>query len=459
MAGGVRGLGVLFFLTLSAVYGQLNSRSVLSSSSLSRVVVSRLTGDVFLTDQDTVYLLPGDLSEITSNVSRTAGETPEGMALSKQEDKLIVCWASAVQSGGETSNDAPCVVYNSTDLLQLQTLSANNLPVGAARGNPYLVSQGFGEGERETFYVMSADDRRLFHRKYRISDGARAAEAILFSDITGRRYVGGATVGNFSYFVTNTVEDGTTVLRVVRVCDVETTSEGVDSVWDSWYEVQVICGTTTGSLADFDNELSNANFLYPSNGADGPLLVVSVTSLSGAVVSSSAFCAVPLSAIDASARSMFNYCVNNNDAQLQFPWTNIGKCSSAVSVPACVQLCCSFINWPMSFCCPQESIKECDLLVESFVNLGPGRLATQLTNPLSGFEVIQESQPFLSLSRRVSSSEVFVVDEVVVIFVGLSNGHVQKVYCCVTCVWYTYQYVYIVCVIRIIHVHVCVIFV
>ena len=331
-------LDVLLFLTQSAVYGQPNSRSVLSTSSVSRVVVSQSTGDVFLADQDTVYLLPGDLSEITSNVSRTVGQTPEGMTLSKQEDKLIVCWASAVQSGGETSNDAPCVVYNSTDLLQLQTLPANNLPVGAARGNTYLVSQGFGEGEGETFYVMSADDRRLYHRKYRISDGARAAEAILFTDITGRRYVSGATVGNFSYFVTNTVEGGTTVLRVVRVCDIETAPGGVDSLWDSWYEVQVICGTTTRSLADFDNEVASANFLYPSNGAEGPLLVVSVTSLSGAVPSSSTLCAVPLSAIDASARSMFNYCANNN-VDLQFPWTSTGACSSTVSVCTCMCAC------------------------------------------------------------------------------------------------------------------------
>ena len=341
-------LGVLLFLTQSAVYGQPNSRSVLSTSSLSRVVVSRSTGDVFLADQDTVYLLPGDLSEITSNVSRTVGQASEGMTLSKQEDKLIVCWASAVQSGGETSNDAPCAVYNSTDLLQLRTLPVNNLPVGAAQGNPYLVSQGFGGGEGETFYVMSADDRRLFHRKYRISDGARASETILFADIAGRRYVGGATVGNFSYFVTNTIEGGTTVLRVVRVCDIETAPGAMDSLWDSWYEVQVICGTTTGSLADFDNEVANANFLYLGNGAEGPILVVSVTSLSGAVASSSTFCAVPLSAIDASARNMFNYCATNN-IQLQFPWTNTGACSSTVSVPACVQLCCSFIKWPMSF--------------------------------------------------------------------------------------------------------------
>ena len=102
------------------------------------------------------------------------------------------------------------------------------------------------------------------------------------------------------------------------------------------------------------------------------------------------------------------------------------------------------------FCRPQASIEECDLEVSvgSF-SLGPGRLATQLTSPISSFEVIHESQPFLSLSRQVSSSEVFVVDEVVVVFVGLSNGQVQKVYCCVTCKRYTYTIhsnMYIVCV-------------
>ena len=87
---------IMFLHLLGGAFGQPNSRSVLSTSSLSRVVVSWSTGNVFLADQDTVYLLPGDLSEITSNVSRTAGQTPEGMTLSKQEDKLIVCWASAV---------------------------------------------------------------------------------------------------------------------------------------------------------------------------------------------------------------------------------------------------------------------------------------------------------------------------------------------------------------------------
>ena len=36
------------------------------------MVVSQSASDMFLADQDTVYLLPGDLSEITSNVNTGA---------------------------------------------------------------------------------------------------------------------------------------------------------------------------------------------------------------------------------------------------------------------------------------------------------------------------------------------------------------------------------------------------
>ena len=110
---------IVFLHLLGRDAGQLNSWAVLFSYSLSRMAVSRSTGDVFLTDQDTVYLLPGDLSEITGNVSHTVGQTPKKMMLSKQEDKLIVCWASSMFIvDGSTVNGAPCVVYNSTDLLQ-----------------------------------------------------------------------------------------------------------------------------------------------------------------------------------------------------------------------------------------------------------------------------------------------------------------------------------------------------
>ena len=60
-------------------------------------------------------------------------------------------------------------------------------------------------------------------------------------------------------------------------------------------------------------------------------------------------------------------------------------------------------------------------------NRSPGRLATQLLSPLPGFEVVQGLQPFLSLSTRISSSELFLVDDLVVVFTGFSNGQVRKV--------------------------------
>ena len=327
---------ILFCLHLfGGTTGQLNSGDVLSSSSLSRMVVSQSTGDVFLADRDAVYLLPGHLGEIKSNVSRTAGQVPEGMTLSKQEDKLIVCWASAVQSGGVTVSDAPCVVYNSTDLLQtLQTLPGDSIHVGAARGNPYMVSEGFVESKGETFYVMSSDDRTLYHREYRIPDGARATETRSFSGITSRRYVSGAATRNYSYFAATDLE-GVAYTRVVRVCNIK--SNPVDALWDSWYEIQVICGTASLSLADFGNELISADFLFPSDGVDEPVLVVSVLT-PDLVSSSSSICAVPLSTIDDSARNLFNYCATN-DVQLQFPWENVGTCDTAVSLAACMFNC------------------------------------------------------------------------------------------------------------------------
>ena len=74
------------------------------------------------------------------------------------------------------------------------------------------------------------------------------------------------------------------------------------------------------------------------------------------------------------------------------------------------------------------NITECDLQVSigPFV-IGPRRLATQLTNPLPGFEVVLASPPFLSLLTCISSSKVFLVDDLVVVFTGFSNGQVRKV--------------------------------
>ena len=395
--------------------------------------MSRSTGDVFLADQDTVYLLPGDLSEITSSVSRTAEQTPEGMTLSKQEDKLIVCWASSTPSGGGgTINDAPCVVYNSTDLQTLQTVSGDSsVRVGAARGNPYLVSQGFVEDEGETFYVMSADANNLYHREYSIPDGERASETPSYAGIVGRRYVSGATVGNFSYFATYSIVDNIAVVRVVRVCNME--PNPTDTLWDSWYEIQLICGLPPNrtALSDFDNVLVDADFLFPDSGADGPLLVVSV--LTDVVSTPSAFCAVPLSAIDTSARNMFDYCATTtvSSNQLQFPWGWTGACYTAVSCVHAVSSVCPLCLTNVRYCCPQDSlvnITECDLQVSiGPFSIGPGRLATQLLSPLHGFTFINRSQSFLCLSTRISSAKAFLVDDLVVVFTGFSNGQVKKV--------------------------------
>ena len=99
--------------------------------------------------------------------------------------------------------------------------------------------------------------------------------------------------------------------------------------------------------------------------------------------------------------------------------------------PLCVLY--TLINTDVCYCHPQDNdlvnITECDLRLHigPFFR-GPGRLATHsLLSPLPGFEAIQGLQPFLSLSTRVSSSEVFLVDDLLVVFTGFFNGQVRKV--------------------------------
>ena len=115
------------------------------------------------------------------------------------------------------------------------------------------------------------------------------------------------------------------------------------------------------------------------------------------------------------------------------------------------------INTDMCYCCPQGNdlvnITECDLRVTvGPFGFGPGRLATQLLSPLPGFEIILGPQPFLSLSTRISSSEVFLVDDLLVVFTGFSNGLVRKVLIELCTIW---GYAPFVCRVRVVRIYIC----
>ena len=156
---------------------QSNSNSVLTSSTLRSAIVSK-SGNVIVSDDNTIYLLNGELSEVIQ-MNRNEGQSPEGMTLTRDEGRLVVCWANSVNSGGHLLvNTAPCSIYNSStlDVLVNVTLPAST-GVGAPRGNRYSVSRGFTDGSGETFFVMSGLFRqavltnRLYHREYSVSDG------------------------------------------------------------------------------------------------------------------------------------------------------------------------------------------------------------------------------------------------------------------------------------------------
>ena len=276
---------------------QSNSNSVLTSSTLRSVLVSK-SGNIFVSDDNTVYLLNGDLSEVIQ-MDRNEGQSPEGMTLTRDEGRLVVCWANSVDSGGQLVNSAPCSIYNSSTLDVLVNVTPPAVTgVGAPRGNRYSVSRGFTDGSGETFFVMSGlfdngATNRLYHREYSVSDGnveREEVQDVQDNDLLGRIYHSGVTVGNYTYIVADDVESSGNRVRVIRLCNSTT-------IWDSWYEIQLICGTVSGTLSDFGSDLLDANFLTVEDGASEAMLVVTVESDSG----SSDTCSFPLSSIDSTS--------------------------------------------------------------------------------------------------------------------------------------------------------------
>ena len=104
---------VKFCLSLAVTIGwlsptmsaQSNLSSVLTSSTLRTATVA-IFGDVIVSDDNTVYLLNGDLSNVIRRV-RNEGQSPEGMTLTLDENRIMVCWAYSVDSVGRimTSNN------------------------------------------------------------------------------------------------------------------------------------------------------------------------------------------------------------------------------------------------------------------------------------------------------------------------------------------------------------------
>ena len=312
-------LAVTMGLLVNIIRAQTSSSSVLTSSTL-RSATLALSGDVIVSDDNTVYLLNGKLTEVTRRV-RNEGQSPEGMTLNSDESRLIVCWANSMTSSGQLVNTAPCAVYNSSTLEVLVTITQPvSTGIGAPRGNSYSVSRGASGVGEETFFVMSSsfsggNDNELYHREYSVSGGSvRRQETPTPEGITSRRYSTGITVGNYSYVLAFDVESVDRV-RVIRLCDGRTK-------WDNWYEIHLNCGAVR-SLSDFGSILLDANFLTVEDGVSEAMLVITVESDTG----SSDTCSFLLSDIDSKATSLLEYCHDSGLNSIPFPWTNSGTVS------------------------------------------------------------------------------------------------------------------------------------
>ena len=334
-------LAVIIGLQVSIIISaQSSSSSILTFSTLRRAVVT-ISGNVIVSDDNTVYLLNGDLTEVTRRV-RNEGQSPEGMTLTSDESRLIVCWANAMDSSGQLVNTAPCTIYNSSTLEGLVNVTkpATGLGVGAPRGNSYSVSRGSSGVGRETFFVMSSsfsggNDNELYHCEYSVSDGSvRRQEIPTAEGITNRRYITGITVGNYSYVLAFDARDESVRrVRVIRLCDGRTS-------WDNWYEIQLNCGRIK-RLLDFRSTLLDANFLTVEDGVSEAMLMITVESETGA----SDTCSFSLSDIDSIATRLLEHCQDSTVDSSLFPWINGGivNCEGASVSEMVVHVCC-FLN-------------------------------------------------------------------------------------------------------------------
>ena len=331
-------LQLLFCVSVITLFresnGELVPSTIISSSTLKSVLAMR-SGDVVVSDENTIYLLNANLSQLRKKHKRE-NSVPEKLILTANENKLIVCWSSkGADSLGRSLNRSPCYVYNSTDLSVItktrpptSQVRSQNDAIGAPKGNTYSIFRGHTDSMKESFFVFSSvysgGDRRLYHREYSTLDSSvKRTETVNDRSGNFRTYHGGVTIGNFTYIVATDVIDDVEHVRIIRICD--------STQWDNWYEIEMIC-RPRDTTSDFRGKLAAVKVVsIPNTLFGGPLMLVAIQSLpiESAVV---AGCVFQLSTIDSAADRLLQYCQRNN-ATLPFPWDapDLGSCGSEVS--------------------------------------------------------------------------------------------------------------------------------
>ena len=302
-----------------------NSGDLLTSTPLRKVYASK-EGSVYVLGQEFAYRVSALLGQVTASQT-IKDNTPQALALLKDEIQLVICWASEVQSPSDevTVNGASCKVYTqslgqqpSQDAVPGQP-PAISTAVGAPRGFPYAVVTGPDES---SYFVMSADSGEVanyYHKEFRVSNGGTIrSESPDTSSRTDdrnpvRSYATGRTLGNYTYFVANDQHNSVSRVRLIRVCDAD--------AWDNWYEINLFCGTT-GSLRDATNTLIGASFLTLQGGSTALAWTVSDGT-------NARMCGVDLSEVDTKATRLYENCRTSTSSVPGFPWgSNGGTCGS-----------------------------------------------------------------------------------------------------------------------------------
>ena len=276
-------------------------------------------GTVFVAAGNELFRLDSDfVQQESTDVVVGTSTTIQGIALSQDESRVVVCSRSVISSAES------CAVYDASNFT-----AGAQLTRAEATANVEDVTVFTSPGD--SFYAGSYGTVGATNRIYLTQYGFGGSEfsRVVTSIYNGnqinlaRRFYGGFVLGSNAYYI---VYDGTPsgvrAIRVLRVCDIAQCPGGAGScVINALYEAELVCGNSFGPAT----AICGVSLLSSFDGTPGNRLVVSLCESLGR----NRICSFDLSVVDTAMDSVYDSCVNNPDPAVitSAVWLSEAPCS------------------------------------------------------------------------------------------------------------------------------------
>ena len=270
------------------------------------------SGDYLQVDREGIYVTflnrliqldHSDLSVPKQDVSFTSSQFESViLSLGSREKQFIVLCSVDSRS---------CMIYNTSDFSE--PLSVESFAQNAARND--RVNAGMFTAD-DTYYLGIMQPGSISLKQYRIAENGSqellrstktSIEAMNFGQ---RRYHGGFSHGEYSYFIISDTHDASgskvITLRVMRACNNATESGNFSAL----YEEEFICGAETYPIRDasYDRIASVSLVEDFFTGSPGTTIVISRGCRTVRGVQCNLLCTIKLADIDRAMSRRFNEC-------------------------------------------------------------------------------------------------------------------------------------------------------